>query len=133
MSDHVYTATVIGLDRDEEDGTLLLRARCDRCRETVLHSAGSDLEDVQLGWREGHCDCDEYELIDPRKVVPLRLRTLRRQDADLRAHAPIAARRRRIEDAEANRDRVIFETRHMPADSPERIARRKEARDALAI
>lgn len=123
------TAVLLGLDRDEEDGTLLLRARCSRCRLTVLHGAGGDLNAVQLGWRVAHCGCGDYELIDPHGVVPLRLRVLHAQDADFRDHLQVAAHRRRVEDAEAALQLATVEIRHLPPH--ERRRRTAEARRAF--
>ncbi|SHN62703.1 hypothetical protein SAMN05660350_01084 [Geodermatophilus obscurus] len=123
------TAHVIGLERDEEDGTLLLRARCSECRKTVLHGAGTDLDAVQLGWRVGHCGCGDYELTDPHRVVPQRLRVLRREDASFREHLQVAAHRRRVEDAEEAHRRALAEARTLPPREARRL--RREAAEVL--
>ncbi len=81
------TAHVIGLDLDE-DGVLLVRAKCETCRATVLHGAGRDLDAPVLGDRLAHCKCREdepgavYTLTDPNQIVRLRLRVIRAENPD---------------------------------------------------
>src|SRR3954453_368911 len=87
------TATITKLDL-APDGVFLVRAECSRCGKTVLHGAGSDPEALVLGHRVAHCGCGDYELADPGRVIPLRLRRIR-EEQDLRARRRAAARARR--------------------------------------
>lgn len=88
------TATITGLDL-APDGVVLVRATCDRCRKTVLHGAGRDLDDLVLGHRSAHCGCpDGYELRDPHAVVRLRLRVISDELAEREARRAAARARR---------------------------------------
>lgn len=123
-------ATVVDLLRDEEDGTLHLRVRCGGCRAHVLHAAGSDLDDVPLGVREADC-CGEHELVDPHRIVQLRLRVLRAQDADFQEHLRVVAYNRRVAAAESAYARALREINALPLRDRTRVQRRREARRAL--
>ncbi len=81
------------------DGVILVTADCDRCSRTVLHGAGDNLDDLNLGHRMSHCGCPGgYELADPDDLVRFRLRVLRgemeqRTEAEAARRAVVAARR----------------------------------------
>jgi hypothetical protein len=65
------------------DGVILVTADCDRCQRTVLHGAGTNLDDLNLGHRMAHCRCPGgYELADTNDVVRLRVRVLRKELAE---------------------------------------------------
>lgn len=129
-------AIITGLDL-AEDGVLLVQATCEACSCTVLHGAGSDLDAPVLGVRLVHCKCrDEnpgasYQLADPDRVVPLRLRVLRRQADGIAEDFAVAAHRRRIEDAEEGLRRAIADTADLHDRHPARLRLRREARASL--
>ncbi len=90
------TATVVDLIL-ATDGTPLVVADCNACGRTVMHGA-RDLDDLALGHRSGHCSCTGYDLVDRDRVIPLRLRVLRRElaeraEAEEARRAAVAARR----------------------------------------
>ncbi len=88
------TARILGLDRDEQDGVLLIRARCENCHKTVYHGGGQNLDDVLLGHRVAHCGCGGYELIDPAGIVAARVSVIRAELGE-RAARRAASRTRR--------------------------------------
>jgi hypothetical protein len=77
----VNVAHVTSLDL-APDGVLLVKATCQRCRKTVLHGAGDNLDDLVLGHRVAHCGCGSYELTDPAGLVPARVAVLRSEQAE---------------------------------------------------
>ncbi len=95
------TAHITSLDL-APDGVLLVKATCQRCRKTVLHGAGDNLDALILGHRIAHCGCGAYELVDFAGLVPARVSVLRAEHAEKVARqacraartAPVVARLR---------------------------------------
>lgn len=62
----------------------LVDARCLTCERDVLHGAGEDLDNLQLGDRRVHCRCStgHYELVDRDGILPRRVAEIRAAEAE---------------------------------------------------